>query len=181
MTQEQQRQAELMMRNIKELGLYSYELEEKREQSLLNQAGQMLTAFAIFTAALYMLLPVVLEHATLNISKNKLILFVGVISLFLLSSLVLAILAQWRYKYNAMNEIGVIYQEVDKNYGDYSTQVNFDKQWIIQIENLHKSKLKNNNRRAKLVMASMIIFLVAIALVIAVGGYVIFRNVGGWI
>lgn len=42
----------LRKRNIVELGKFSYDLEEKREQSILSQANQMMTAFSIYSAAL---------------------------------------------------------------------------------------------------------------------------------
>ena len=41
----QEELADLMMDNIVQFGKFSYELEDKREQSLINQSNQMLTAF----------------------------------------------------------------------------------------------------------------------------------------
>ena len=38
----------LRMKNVFEFGKFSFELEEKREQGILNQSGQMLTAFSLF-------------------------------------------------------------------------------------------------------------------------------------
>ena len=165
----QQERAEMMMRNIKEMGQYSYELEEKREQSLLDQAGKMLTAFALFTAALNMLLSAVLTHATIPVSKNKLIFLGGIVTFTLLVSLVLAIMAQWRYRYETMKDAQEIYDLVYDDYKSYPTQAEFDMQWKMQIKLIHDSKKKNNDRRAKLIKLSMTIFLIAVFQVVSVG------------
>lgn len=178
MTKEQQAQTEMMMRNIKELGKYSYELEEKREQSLLDQAGKMLTAFALFTAALNMLLSAVLTHATIPISKNKLILFGGVISFFLLVSLVLAIMAQWRYSFIVMQDALEIYEQVKADFQNYPTQAEFDMQWVYQLKHIHYGKRRNNERRVKLIKASMAIFLFAVFQVVGVGAWMIIQFFG---
>jgi len=173
--QKQQEQAQLMMRNIKEFGKYSYEQELARERSLLDQAGKMLTAFALFTAALNMLLPVVLTHATIPISKNKLICLVGIITFVLLASLVMAILAQWRYEYKGMQDGQAWYKHVKDNYQDYATQANFDRVWMEQLKELHDAIRKNNNRRATQIIASMTIFLVAVLMVALASLFTIIR------
>ena len=175
MTPEQQKQAEMMVRNIKEMGQYSYELEEKREQSLLDQAGKMLTAFALFTAALNMLLSAVLTHATIPISKNKLILLGGIVSFFLLVSLVLAIMAQWRYGYIVMMDAQKIYEQVKEDFQNYPTQAEFDKQWMYQLKQIHYGKRRNNERRVKLIKASMVVFLFAVLQVIVVSVWTVIQ------
>ena len=172
---EQQKMVEMMMRNIKDFGKYSYEQEETRERSLLDQAGKMLTAFALFTAALNMLLSAVLTHATIPISKNKLIFLGGAISLVLLASLVLAIMAQWRYKYKVLQDGQTWFNHVYANYQSYSTQADFDKAWMEQIKEIHDAKTKSNDRRVKLIMAAMITFLLAVLLVILAIAFVFIR------
>ncbi len=54
--EEQQKLAELMMKNILELGRFSYNFQEKREESLINQSGRMLTAYSVAAALLPLLL-----------------------------------------------------------------------------------------------------------------------------
>lgn len=164
MTQEQQGQAEMKMHNIKEIGKYSYELEEKREQSLLDQAGKMMTAFSLFIAAINVLLSAVLEHATIPISKNKLIFLAGIIFFFLLVSLFFAIMAQWRYKYKIIQNGQVWLDDVKANPQDYRSQGNFDMEWVNQLKKLQDKKEEINNKRVKFIKASITIFLFAVCL-----------------
>jgi len=156
--------ADMMMDNIVRFGKFSFELEEKREQSLINQSNQMLTAFAIFSAALYMIIPVVISLNSLLTSK---IMFcVGIISFLLIGSLVLALLAQWRYKYKTMANIEEFYNNVNAEFHIYKTQANFNMQWKEQILSIHESKKNNNDKRSKLIIASMWMFLMAIVVVV---------------
>ena len=50
------------MRYLVRLDEYRLDLEEKREQSLIRQSSQMLTAFAFSTSALFAITPVVFEN-----------------------------------------------------------------------------------------------------------------------
>ena len=45
--------------NVLELSKLSYEAEEKREQSLINQSSQMATAFSFISAVILMLFPII--------------------------------------------------------------------------------------------------------------------------
>lgn len=154
--------ADFYMRNIKELGMFSYELEEKREQSLIGQATSMMTAFSIFTAALYMIVAIIVEFTVL--SKNQILFSTAIISFILIISLLFAIFAQWRFKYNVVRNIMDIYAAVNNNYEDYRTQAQFDMQWMEQIKVIHGSKKKNNDKRVIFIKISMILFIIAISL-----------------
>ena len=98
--QDEQDLEALRMKNVREFGLFSFELEEKREQSILNQAGQMLTAFSLFSAAILMALPLVADYT--NVPDGQAFCLAVVVLAPLIASLVLAILAQWRFKYQAI-------------------------------------------------------------------------------
>ena len=156
----------MRIRNVIEFGKYSFELEEKREQSLLNQSSQMITAFSVFSAVLFMgVLPVVIAVHT-NLTSR--IMFCAIIVLLLLIiSLVLALLAQWRYGYDNMESIDVFYDEVKRKSDNYQIQEQFNEQWKIQLSQIHRSKRTLNNRRANLIKASMIVFFVAVGAVIS--------------
>ncbi|MBQ2665007.1 MAG: hypothetical protein IJG16_12795 [Clostridia bacterium] len=152
----------LKMKNIKEFGLFSYEMESKREESLIEQSGKMMTAFSIYTAAPYMLVDIAIKHFVYL--KYEILLATGVISLCLLTSLVLTIISQWRFKYKKMSDIGVFFNYINQEQDRYVSQADYDYQWKIQIESIQKSKEKNNDHRAKLIMAAMIVFLIAIGM-----------------
>jgi hypothetical protein len=156
--------ADMMMDNIVRFGMFSFELEEKREQSLINQSNRMFTAFSIFTVALFMILPIVI--GLYNTLTSKIMFCVGIVSFLLLASLVLALLAQWRFKYVTMSDIEEFYRKVNEEFSIYKTQASFDMQWKEQILSIHTSKKRNNDTRSKLIQASMWVFLIAIGVVL---------------
>lgn len=154
----------MMLQNILKMGHFSYEQEEKREQSLLNQSAQILVALSIFSAVVYVLVPTLLDYTV--VSSSALFFALAITSLFMVSSFILTILAQWRYSYEAMPDIHTIYTAIEREYDCYRTESAFLYQWKDQLTHLHLSKQKLNNRRTRLIRASMVLFLVAIASVI---------------
>lgn len=168
--------ANLMMKNIVQLGKFSYELEEKREQSLISQSSNMLTAFSVFSVVLFVAIPIIIDNTSVNV--NQLLLCSMVISLFLITSLVLAVLSQWRYKYQTMTDINDFYNIVNGEHQNYQTQVQFDMQWKEQLFQIQTSKKKNNDKRSKLIIASMILFLLSILTVIISAFLLYFFSMG---
>jgi len=156
--------AELMMKNIKEFGLFSYELEEKREQSLLNQSTQMVTAFSVFSLAVFTILPIIKDIPRL--SFTKLLFCAGIVTLFLLISLIFAVLVQWRFKYLTMQGVDEFYRSVYNEQENYMTQPQFDTQWKEQIQQIHKSKKDINDKRASWIKVSMIFFFLSIVVLV---------------
>ena len=169
---EQEERATMMLRNIVEMGKFSLELEDKREQSIITQAGQMLTSFSIITAVILMLIPIVFEATTY--SKFHVFVALAIISIPLLISFVAALTAQWRFKYESMQNIEEIYNAVFQDHESYPDENSFRMQWIEQIKNVSKSKSKINDRRVALVMVSMWAFFVAIILSIILAAVIIF-------
>ena len=135
------------MANILKMGKYSYQLQEAREESLINQSGYMITAYAVASALFSLIIP-----KTLNIG---LIIFIT----SLIISLVFAVLASWRFKYTPMIDIDVIFNEVYDRWEEYQTQAAFDMQWKYQISALHKAKKKRNDLRARCILISMSSFM----------------------
>lgn len=152
--------ATMMLRNIIEMGKLSFDQEEKREQSIITQTGQMLTAFSIFSAVLLMMIPILADVYPLV--KQKIVLGMCFILPLLLASFLLALLAQYRYKYSSIKSVKEIYDEVYKNHEQYPDEDSFRLQWIDQIQLAHESKKTLNDRRARLVIASMLVFFIAI-------------------
>lgn len=159
---------ELLVSHIEKLSKYSYELEEKREQSLIEQSARMLEAFSVITAALGILLSIVLEYCN-ELSKYFIFIVTGIIGIFLIASLILAILAQWRYKYNALPLPEDIYKHVHDNYKVFLSIKNQAKHYNEVLNSVQKSKKKINDKRASMITLSMIFFYCAIfAFVISV-------------
>ena len=166
--QDEQDLEALRMKNVREFGLFSFELEEKREQSILNQAGQMLTAFSLFSAAILMALPLVADYT--NVPDGQAFCLAVVVLAPLIASLVLAILAQWRFKYQAIKNAEEFETELYRKRDEYKEQYAYDWQWVYQLAAVQKS---NNDRRSHLVRASMICFLVSVGILV-VGDIVFF-------
>ncbi len=150
--EEQQKLAELMLKNILELGRFSYSLQEKREESLINQADRMLTTCSL-TAVL---LPLLLSKTD---GLGPVILLTG-----LLISFIFAVIAGWRFKSNSMPSIDVFYDEVYARWEEFKTQPAFDMQWKYHLSAIHKSKKENNDKRASCILISMVSFILSIAI-----------------
>ena len=140
------------MKNILELGRFSYNLQEKREESLINQSGRMLTAYSV-TAAL---LPLLIAKTD---GLGPVILFTG-----LLISFIFAVIAGWRFKSRAMPSIDVFYDEIYNRWEEFRTQPAFDMQWKYHLSAIHKSKKENNDKREVCILISMISFVLSIVI-----------------
>ncbi len=148
---------------IKELAQLKYEAEEKREQSLIRQSSQMQTVFSFVTAALFMALPVCIQYRGV-LSLKFFLISVSIPTMFLLSSLVCASIAQWRWKTKTFPDIRdikniVIDNPEWENYINLSYRID---QWVNLIAKVQHEKSKLNGRRVGLIMASMICFLCSI-------------------
>lgn len=154
----------LRMENVREFGKFSFDLEEKREQSILNQSSQMLTAFSLFSAAILMALPIVTEYSA--IPDWQIMYLTEVAFAPLIVSLVLAIIAQWRFSYQTMLDAegfeNILYRQKE----DYHDQSDYDWQWVYQLSAVQKSKKKNTDLRVRLIKASMICFLLSVAILV---------------
>lgn len=155
----------LALKNAFELGKYSFELEKKRETSIISQASQMLTAFSVFSAAVLMAVPILLENIS-SIDKVELLIWAGVMFVFLIASLCFSIIAQWRFKYKTIQNAAAIRDHMFKKISKFEAQSTHHNFWIEQLTPIHKSIEENNNRRAKFVKFSMGSFLCSIAVLI---------------
>lgn len=154
-------------RHIKELSALKYEAEEKREKNLIQQSSQMQTVFSFMTAAIFMAVPICIENRG-PLSLNFFLVSISIIVLFLIASLVLASLAQWRWKTETFPDVFQI-KDAILNSPDWkkitveSYQID---QWVDLIGKVQSKKAKINDRRVHLIMASMICFYCSIFSVI---------------
>jgi len=139
-----------------------YEGEERRENSIIEQAGRMQAAFSFVIAALFMLAQIIIEHTTL--SFPFLLLSLSSVSLSLLSSLLLATLAQRRVRRVLFPSVKVFREQVIDHYGSFETTAQRDKYMATIYEKMAASHEDANNKRVKLIRTSMLLFFVALAL-----------------
>lgn len=153
--------------HIKELSKLKYESEEKREQNLIQQSSQMQTVFSFMTAAIFMAIPVCIEYRG-SLSLEFFLISISIIVIFLIASLVLASLAQWRWKTKTFPDVTKIKESVidSPEWKKFTIEYHQINQWIDIIGKVQAEKSKLNNRRVSLIMASMICFYCSIISII---------------
>ena len=140
-----------------------YEEEKERERSLLSQAANMQTVFAIVTAALFMLLPVIVDNRG-NLSLDLIFIFTAIITILLVASLVCATLVQQRVKIEVLPPINETKDAVDEQEIDSEGELIA---YIVDIyESTQKSREKENNHRVELICISMTLFYLSICVCI---------------
>lgn len=152
--------------NAYEYAKLAYEQEEKREDSLINQATQMTTYFSFVSVLILMIIPIIIFEGTLIPPKYTAT--VSVITLALLfASMILAVIAQWRFKYQSLSAPLKMFEHIIDNKDYFKTQEQRNKSFVQSLNTTWTSKNKNNDKRAKLIRASMIIFLIGVGFFIA--------------
>lgn len=153
--------------HIKELSKLKYESEEKREQNLIQQSSQMQTVFSFMTAAIFMAIPVCIEYRG-PLSLEFFLISISIIVIFLITSLVLASLAQWRWKTKTFPDVTKIKESVidSPEWKKFTIEYHQIDQWIDIIGKVQAEKSKLNSRRVSLIMASMICFYCSIISII---------------
>ena len=172
LTKGQIEQSDFCLRNVVKFAKFSYKLEEKREQSIINQSGHMLMALSIVSATISMAIPILIEHTC--ISVHRILISAGIILVLLLTSMALAVMAQWRFKYDTMLTGEELLQKIHKDIENHQHRFQYDFQWIDQLNAIQISKKKNNDRRCKLLIASMRAFFWAVASLIICSLIIVF-------
>ena len=152
---------------IKELSLLKYDAEEKRELNLIQQSSQMQTAFSFMTAAVFMALPICIEYRGV-LSLKFFLVSSSIISVFLIASLILASIAQWRWKLESLPDIAVLKDAILNNEECESLCIEHIQlaQFVDLISKVQDHKAHLNDRRVKLIMASMITFYLSVGSII---------------
>jgi hypothetical protein len=127
----------------------------------------MQAVFSFMTAALFMGLPIAIENKG-NLPEGFFFVAISVICFCLLSSLVLASVATWRWKKRVLGSIESIEKSIldsqawEKNLVDYNrlcSKVNL-------LKKIQSDKEKINDRRSNLILASMVMFFISIGVVL---------------
>lgn len=160
-------QINAQFRHIKELSLLKYESEDKREQNLIQQSSQMQTAFSFVSAAVFMAIPVCVEYRG-ALSLKFFLVSTSIVVAFLIASLVLASLAQWRYITETFPDVDKIKESVinSDEWQKLCIEYHQINQWIELVGKVQKEKARLNDKRVKFIMASMICFYASIAAIV---------------
>jgi hypothetical protein len=167
LTIEQERQITAQYQYIKELATLKYDAEEKREQNLIQQSSQMQTAFSFMTAAVFAATAICIEYRG-KLTLNFFLIAVSIVTFLLIVSLLLASIAQWRWKTEAFPDIQDIKDTVvnDPEWEKLTIKYHQINQWIDMVGKVQKKKAEINDRRVKLIMASMICFYLSIGSIV---------------
>ena len=149
--------------HIKELAKLKYESEMRREDSLINQASQMQTAFSFTSAALFMVAAIAVEYKE-PWSYNFLIVIFSTITFALVISLVLATVAQRRMEREDFQHIEELKDFIIDNYEESITPAQRNMQWIDMVGKIEKDLSRVNDNKVVMIRWSMIWFYIAIIL-----------------
>ena len=162
---EQEKQAVSLYRHVKELAQLKYDGELRREDSLIQQSSHMQTAFSFLTAAVFMALPIAVEHKG-PLSLSFFFISVSIIVGLLLASLVTASIAQRRIKKKAPQNVSDIEKFVSDNWKDTLKESQQLKQWVGIVGEIQESTAKANDERVIFIRLSMGFFLASIAAIV---------------
>lgn len=164
---------------IAQLVKLRYEEEVQREASLISQSSSMQTVFSVFSAALFMLLPTIIDvEYRGKLELNMIFVFVSIIAFFLSSSLVLATIAQSRKKRKMFASIQALIEEVSdttKLTKNLENPFALTSKLINSYSEAYNSLSANNNYRVTLIRISMWMFYCSI------GACVVFYSVSTYI
>lgn len=146
---------------LKELSENIYRNEERREDSLIQQAGHMQAVFSFVMAALFMITPLIIQNRG-NLSMTFIFISLSTISSSLLFSLLFATIAQRRCKRQDFPKIAKIREYIENNYQDFATPESRNKYIVQMYEKIYDSFSKANDKRMFWIRGSMVSFYVAL-------------------
>lgn len=163
-------QKESLYEYLKELAMIKFKAEERREEQLIQQAGQLQAAFS-FVAAM---ISVVISITVGNI-KLPIVFYFAVFSSFMillfLSFILASIAALWRWKTFSFPDINTLKDHIISERKTLIERSDKIEQMVDLLAEVQSYKTILNNRRVKLLMCSMIFFLAAISELMT--GYII--------
>ena len=139
-----------------------YENEERREDSLIQQASNMQTAFSFVIAAVFMVATIVVDNRGV-LSREYLLLVFSCITATLIFSLFSATMAQNRTKRDDFPKVNTIKQKITDEYENFQTPAQRSKYLVDTYEKMHISYAATNDNRRRWVVVSMWSFYVSLA------------------
>lgn len=160
---------------IKDFAILKLKSETKRENFLIRQSTslQIISLFTII--ALFITAPTIIEYRG-KIPLEFLLFSFSIITIFLLISLLFALLVQKKELQAALPDVDVFMQHMIDNYEIYLSSIQRDRAFTELVGEIQKCKNKINNKRTKKIDWSMWLFYAALSLIIVfIGSYIIFR------
>lgn len=148
---------------LNEYAKFRYENELRREDSIIQQASQMQTAFSFVTAALFMVAPIVIEYNS-KLSLTFFLFVFSTITIALLFSLLFATLAQNRKITKNFIDVSDFVEYVENNENNFETENQRLKYITDTYGDVQKDKAIINDKRVKFIRISMWMFYAALGL-----------------
>lgn len=139
-----------------------YENEERREDSLIQQASNMQTAFSFVIASVFMVAAIAVDNRGV-LSLEYLLLAFSCITVTLIFSLFSATMAQNRTKRDDFPKVNTIKQKITDEYENFQTPAQRSKYLVDTYEKMHISYAATNDKRRRWVVISMWSFYVSLA------------------
>lgn len=143
-----------------------YEEELKREESLINQASNIQTVIAVASAALFMLLPILMSNRG-NLSLLFIFINTSLITISLIFSLLFATLAQWRFNVFVLPKEHLVQEHLATLINDNAILIDNVLNRIISsnielYNEVQEDRERSNNKRVKRIKISMYSFFLSV-------------------
>lgn len=169
-------EAKVVYQYIADFAKSIYEGEEKREASVIEQAGRMQSAFSFVIAALFMLAQILVAYTVL--SSAFLIASISSVSITLLLSLLFATIAQRRFKRTYLAPAKELSDHIKANYQFFLTSAQRNKNLSETYEEISSSLEKKNNTRIVFIQLSMGLFYFSLGLCLFWFGFALIKYRG---
>lgn len=142
-----------------------YKNEERREDSLMQQAANMQMVFSFVSAAVFMITPTIFEYRG-ALSVEFIILVISSISGSLIGSLFCATKAQKRYQRRLFPSADAFQKQVECEYFNFASESQKNKYLVEIYSEVHQSLATTNEKRVKWISFSMNFFFLSLGLCI---------------
>lgn len=146
---------------------FTYDVELKRQESIMAQSNNMLVFISLLSAAFCTIIPSVFSLFEKQTTELVVLCCCSVlIGVLLLSSLIVILISQWRFSYKTTPNIIEVKRCLAKTKDDAKEDLSADYAEKFMPEIL-MSLNEKNNLRCNFVMASMILMLITLVVFIA--------------
>ena len=151
-----------------QLAKQSYECEEKREASMISHATRLIEVLSFLMAGIGVVVSPILEYVE-RIPKKYIFVVLSLVLFIIMISLILLIIAQWRYSYQTFPLPNEIYENIKSDFDNYKEKEVQCDSYINLLSKIQKCKKENSDKRNNFIRVASILLLVSIAIIIISG------------
>ena len=155
-----QKKAEAGYRYLLGFSKEIFKSEERRESTIIEQAGRMQQAFSFVSVAILAILPLLLTWTKLP--QTFVLIISSAALLGLCICLLFATLAQWRYKREDYPTISSLHNKMMSEFTSFETEVQCNKYYVEVLGKIQESLSRRTDRRIRLLKISMGVFILSL-------------------